>query len=300
MGDVVCEAFHTVSAHEALAECDVDVMHDHTTLGPLLAARSGTAGPPLVATNHGPFNRRTRAIYRAAAERAHIVAISHDQACSAGADVPIAAVIPHGIDVDAMPFEPVAGEYVLFLGRMVPEKGAREAIEVARHAGWPIKLAAKCREEREHEYFEREIVPLLAEDAEYVGEVGLEEKGRLLAGAAALVNPIQWREPFGLVMAESLACGTPVISTRMGSAPELIEDGVTGWACDDVDDMAMALKRVDDIDRQTCRDVAERRFSIAAMVDAHMGLVHVDRLRPGPPARPPAGHPKGWTRGGAV
>jgi glycosyltransferase involved in cell wall biosynthesis len=272
MGDVVSEAFHTVSAYDALAECGVELIHDHTTLGPLTASRSGSLNVPLVATNHGPFNRLTRTIYRASAARAHIVAISHDQARSAGCDVPIAAVIPHGIDVDAMPFGTGEGEYVLFLGRMVPEKGAREAIEVARHAGWPIKLAAKCREKREHEYFEREIAPLLADDAEFVGEVAFEEKSRLLAGAAALINPIQWREPFGLVMAESLACGTPVVASNIGSAPELIENGVTGWVSDDLDEMAMALKCIEQIDRRTCREVAERRFSIGTMVDAHVQL----------------------------
>jgi glycosyltransferase involved in cell wall biosynthesis len=248
------------------------LIHDHTTLGPLIASSCAADDVPIVATNHGPFNRVTRAIYRAASARARIVAISHDQARSAGEEVPIAAVIPHGIDVDAMPFCSVEGEYVLFLGRMVPEKGARQAIEVARHAGWPIKLAAKCREKREHDYFEHEIAPLLGDDAEYVGEVGFEEKSALLAGAAALVNPIQWREPFGLVMAESLACGTPVIATRMGSAPELIDGGVTGWVCDDVDEMAGALKCLDQIDRRRCREVAEERFSIRAMVDAHVNL----------------------------
>jgi glycosyltransferase involved in cell wall biosynthesis len=272
MGDVVGEAFHTVRAYDELARCGVELIHDHTTLGPLLAASGVGDDVPLVATNHGPFNSITNGLYAAAAARAHVVAISHDQARSAAPLVPIAAVIPHGIEVDAMPFGAGDGGYVLFLGRMVAEKGVREAIEVARHAGWPIKLAAKCREEREREYFEHEIAPLLGEDAEYVGEVGLEDKTELLAGAAALINPIQWREPFGLVMAESLACGTPVIATSIGSAPELIDSGITGWVCDDVDEMAMALKCIDQIDRRACRDTAERRFSIATMVDAHVDL----------------------------
>ena len=134
-------------------------------------------------------------------------------------------MIPHGVDVAAIALGPDAGGYVAFLGRMVPEKGAREAIEVARHAGWPIaKLSGQVPRSREGaEYFDREIAPLLG------GGRRVRRRGRSggegaasCAGAAALVNPIPWREPFGLVMAESLACGTPVVARAEGAAPEIV------------------------------------------------------------------------------
>jgi len=155
---------------------------------------------------------------------------------------------------------------------MCPDKGAREAIEVARLAGVPLRIAAKMREEAEFEYFKTEVEPLLSSDVEYVGEVDEAGKYELLGSAFALLNPIQWLEPFGLVMIESLACGTPVVATPFGSAPEIIEDGVTGFLRERAEDLATCLRRTGELDRTACRYATETRFSTTRMVADHLDL----------------------------
>jgi glycosyltransferase involved in cell wall biosynthesis len=268
MTQVTPEAFHVLAAYDALA--DVDVIHDHTSLGPLVAPAASC--PPIVATNHGPFNEATRRIYRRAAERASIVAISASQADEAGPGVPIAAVIHHGIDVSAIPVGSGDGGYVLFLGRMAPEKGAHVAVDAARAAGVPIRLAAKCREDAEVAYFEREIRPRLCAEVTFEGEVGGDEKLELLGAAVALVNPISWSEPFGLVMAEALAAGTPVITTPFGAAPEIVDDAVTGYICRDRAELETRIADATTLSRRACRKAAEGRFAVELMVEHHLDL----------------------------
>ena len=267
LGQSVVEQWHVIHAYKALANCEV--VHDHTTVGPLYADRYPDL--PVLTTNHGPFNDELRDVYREIARRAGVIAISHHQASTAG-DVPIAGVIHHGIDVQE--YQPGDGEggYLLFLGRMAPDKGARRAILAAREAGAPLKLAAKMREPLEIEYFTEQVRPLLGDGIEYVGEVGGVDKAALLSGARALINPIRWPEPFGLVMIEALAYGTPVLSFREGAAPEIIEQGVTGWLCDDVADLAAAIGRIETLDRSKCRAAVTARFSTERMVNAHLEL----------------------------
>ena len=156
-----------------------------------------------------------------------MVAISHHQASTADG-VPVAGVIHHGLDLDAIPVGRGDGGYASFLGRMAPEKGPREAALAARAAGVPLRMAAKLREPAEREYFAAEVEPLLCSDVEFLGELGWAEKLELVGGSFALLNPMQWPEPFGLVMIEALATGTPVVATPVGSAPEIVDDGVTG------------------------------------------------------------------------
>jgi len=186
--------------------------------------------------------------------------------------VPIAAVIHHGIDVKAVPVGAGDGGYVLFLGRMAPEKGAHVAIDAARAAGVPIRIAAKCREEAEIAYFETEIRPRLCADVTFEGEVGGAEKLELLGGAVALVNPIRWSEPFGLVMAEALAAGTPVITTPWGAAPEIVDDAVTGYVCRDRTELARRIGDAAELSRRACRKAAEGRFAVELMVENHVDL----------------------------
>jgi glycosyltransferase involved in cell wall biosynthesis len=154
---------------------------------------------------------------------------------------------------------------------MTPDKGAEQAISVARRAGIPLVLAAKMREPAERRFFEERVRPLLGPGVEWVGEVGGDEKRDLLAGAVALLNPIQWDEPFGLVMIESLACGTPVLATRRGAAPEIVDDGVTGFLGDE-DALVAATGRLGDLDRDACRAAVTDRFSTSRMVDGHLDL----------------------------
>jgi glycosyltransferase involved in cell wall biosynthesis len=268
MQSVTVELRHLVHAYTRLD--DADIVHDHTVAGPLLSA--GFDAPPVVTTNHGPFTDDAKALYLALGGSVPIVAISRHQASTAG-PVAVARVIHHGLSVERYPFGTGAGGYVLFLGRVSPDKGVRQAIEVARRAGRPLVIAAKLREPVEHEYFRTEIAPLLDDDVRFVGEVGGERKLGLLAGARALVNPIRWDEPFGLCMAEALACGTPVVASPRGAAPEIVDDGVTGFLCGDEDAMAAALRDgVSRLDRAACRAAVIERFSEERMARDHVDL----------------------------
>jgi glycosyltransferase involved in cell wall biosynthesis len=264
MGGVVTEMRHVVHAYDAVAKCDV--VHDHTLFGPLYAG--SIAAPPVVTTNHGPFDANLGPIYTAVAKKVPVIAISRAQAAVAP-HIPVAAVIHHGIDAEAFPFGDGAGGHTAFLGRMSPDKGAHRAIRVAREAGVPLLLAAKMREPAEHEYFETRVRPLLGGDIEYIGELGPADKKTLLAGAIALLNPIRWGEPFGLVMIESLACGTPVLAFPSGAAPEIIEHGRTGFLCGDEQEMANAVSKVLDLSRRDCRAAVEGYFSTARMAAEH-------------------------------
>ncbi len=267
MGVVVPELRHVIDAYRTVQ--DFDIVHDHTMAGPIYAQRF----PDLttVTTNHGPFNDELLDIYRAVAPWVSIIAISQSQADHA-VGVPIARVIHHGIDVADLPFGEQPDEYFLFLGRMVPDKGARRAALVARQAGVPLLIAAKMREPLELEYFDEQVKPLLGGEIQYVGEVGGSEKFDLLARARGLLNPIRWVEPFGLVMIEALGCGTPVLTFRSGAAPEIVDHGVTGFLCEDRDEMAVAVHRVAELDRKACRAVVETRFSTERMVGDHLEL----------------------------
>lgn len=262
------ELRHVVNAYDVILDWGPDIVHDHTLVGPVYAGRFGV---PVVTTNHGPFDSELGDLYRVVAPGVPIIAISHDQASAARA-TPIAAVIHHGIDVDAMPVGPGDGGYALFLGRMNADKGVHVAARVARAAGVPLRIAAKMAEPPEREYFRAEVEPLLGHGVEYVGEVGGAEKLELLAGASCLLNPLRWSEPFGMVMIESLACGTPVLATPHGSVPEIVDDGVTGFVRATETDLADALLRVGELDRAACRKVAAERFSTARMVADHVDL----------------------------
>jgi len=269
MGNALVEIHHVANAYREVDDEGFDIVHDHTLVGPLLSAQYPDL--TVVTTNHGPFDRELSSLYRSVAPRVSVVAISEHQARSA-VEVPIAAVIRHGLDLEEFPVGDGEGGYFLYLGRMTPEKGARTAALVARRAGVPLVIAAKSREPAEHDYFEREVRPLLGGDVEFVGEVGGAEKLRLLGGARALLNPITWPEPFGLVMIEALACGTPVLAFPHGSAPEIVDHGVTGFLCCDAEEMESAVGRAGELDRRECRRAAEQWFSTERLVREHLAL----------------------------
>jgi glycosyltransferase involved in cell wall biosynthesis len=267
IGAAAVELRHVIAAYDEVQ--GFDIVHDHTLMGPLYAERY----PDLhvVTTIHGPFNEELRAIYGRMAPRVPIVAVSHAQRKPAP-DIPIARVIHHGIDVDAFPFGAGDGGYCVFLGRLSPDKGAGRAVDVARKAGVPLKIVGKMREPIEHDYFERHVAPYLNDEIEYLGEVDHAEKLELLAGATAMLFPIRWNEPFGLVMIEALACGTPVLAFPEGAAPEVIEDGRTGFLCHDEAQMAELLDEIGTIDRGACRAAVEGYFSTSRMVREHLDL----------------------------
>jgi glycosyltransferase involved in cell wall biosynthesis len=267
VGGTAVEVAHVLHAYERVGACDI--VHDHTVVGPVYARQF--AAMPVVTTNHGPFAPPLAEVYREVARRLPIVAISHHQAATA-AGIPIAAVIHHGLDPEAFPVGAGNGEYALFLGRMSPDKGVETAVRAARAAGVRLLVAAKMKEPAEHDYFAATIKPLLGLDIEYIGEATGEEKLALLGGASCLLNPIAWPEPFGMVMIESLACGTPVLATPLGSAPEIVEDGITGRLCADVESLANALQATGDLPREACRLAMTQRFSAGRMVAAHLQL----------------------------
>jgi glycosyltransferase involved in cell wall biosynthesis len=271
IGMAVPELRHVIHAYAAVA--DHDVVHDHTVMGPFYSERFPHL--PVVTTIHGPFNDELTDLYSALGDRVPIIAISHAQK-QAAPDVPIARVIHHGLDASAFPMGTgggdADGEYLVFLGRMAADKGAHRAIEIAREAGFRLLLAAKMREPWERAYFDRQVAPLLGPDAVYLGEVPHERKVELLANARAMVFPIRWNEPFGMVMLEAMACGTPVLAFREGAAPEVIDDGTTGFLCDDAAAMVEALGKLDQLRREDCRSAVEGYFSTERMVAEHVEL----------------------------
>jgi glycosyltransferase involved in cell wall biosynthesis len=264
------ELAHVRRAYEELA--GVDIVHDHTLTGPSWAGQ-WFPDLPVVTTNHGPFTPEMTAHFAAFSDRVPIIAISHAQRASAP-NIAIAAVIHHGLDLDAFPIGAGDGGYLLFLGRMNADKGSHRAIAIARAAHKPLVIAAKMWEPDERRYFTEQVEPLLSDSIVYVGEVGGRRKLDLLGGAEALINPIRWPEPFGLVMIEALACGTPVLAFPEGAAPEIIEHGRTGFLCRDEADMVARVAQVGDLDRHACRASITRRFSTTRFVRDHVALYH--------------------------
>jgi glycosyltransferase involved in cell wall biosynthesis len=294
-GGAVTELQHVVTSYAAMA--DLDVVHDHTMCGPVYDHRP--VDVPVVTTNHGPFDEALNTIYRTLRD-VPVIAISHSQASMADG-VRLAAVIHHGIDVAAVPQGDGRGGFAAFLGRMTPDKGPKEAALIARAAGVPLKMAAKLREPAEQDYFDAEVKPLLCSDVEYVGELGEHDKLELVGDSFALLNPIQWPEPFGLVMIEALAAGTPVVATAAGSAPEIIDDGVTGYLRTGRAELADVLRAAADLDRVACRTAAESRFTTERMVHQHVelytDLIGADQRPTGPRrVQHPASHRNGTPR----
>jgi glycosyltransferase involved in cell wall biosynthesis len=271
MGRASIELEHAVGAYEYVEGCDV--VHDHTLAGPLYSIRYPKL--PVVATVHMPFGRTNQAVFGAAVPRVALVAISDSHA--RGAEIPIDAVVHHGIDVDDFPFGAGSGGCLAVLGRMTPEKGIDRAIDIARRAGMPLRIGAKMREPHEQAYFEAHIEPLLGSGIEYLGELNATDKLELLTDALALLNPINWEEPFGMSMIESMACGTPVVGTPRGAAPELVEDGVTGYLRQTNEDLAEAIDHLDKLDRGACRTRVREQFSIEKMARGYLAVYEAKR-----------------------
>jgi len=183
------------------------------------------------------------------------------------------ATVYHGMPLDVHAFRAGPGSYLAFLGRVSPEKGLDKAVEIARLAGMPLRVAAKIYPE-ERPYYERVIEPLFRASpwVEFVGEVGGASKDAFLGGAFALLFPIEWAEPFGLVMIESMACGTPVVAFRRGSVPEVMTDGVTGFVVDDVPGAVEAVRATAALDRRACRRAFAERFGVARMASDYQAV----------------------------
>jgi glycosyltransferase involved in cell wall biosynthesis len=257
---------HVLAAYDAADALEPDIVHDHTIIGAYIAA---TMGRKAITTNHNAFDDDANATYRRIANRVPVLALSASHAKHAEGFTPFSA-IHHGIDLTQYPQGPGGGGYAAFLGRIAPSKGVHIAIAAAREAGIGLRIAAKITEAAEEEYFRRIIEPQLGDGIEFLGEVGGDAKQRLLSNATCLLNPIQWDEPFGMVMIEAMACGTPVVSTARGAAPEIIDAGVTGILVDEDRELPAAIAKAATLDRSVIRRQAEERFSIQRMAADHV------------------------------
>lgn len=265
IGDPILEVTHAARVAGALADMPVDVVHDHTLAGPLLARGRRC---PTVLTVHGPVDGELGDYLELLGSTVHLVAISEAQR-RGRAGLNWAATVPNALRVADYPFRRDKDDYVLFLGRMNPEKGAHVAIEVAQQAGSRLLIAAKCNEPAEKAYFDEHVAPRLGAGAEWLGEADGDRKRELLAGARCLLFPLQWEEPFGLVMIEALACGTPVVGLRRGSVPEIVVDGLTGYVRDDPEELPALLHQLDVLDPDACRKRVEEEFDLPVMLSRY-------------------------------
>ena len=267
------EVLHAAWAVEQASEFDVVHSHAYHYALPLTRLASAT----IVHTFHSwPDDPALRAL-RLYPE-AHLVPVSNYQRSELDGrrDLP---VIHHGIDTDAFPFSPVPGDYLLFLGRLMYAKGPAEAIRVAKQAGMPLVVAG-VGEEDDH-YFRDVVAPLLdSPGVEYLGWVDIEKRNELLAGAAALLYPLNVPEPFGLVMLEAMACGTPVVALDRGAVPELVTNGVTGYHGPDLDSLVRSVPQALALDRACVREEAVARFDRGRMVDEYEALYRRVAERP--------------------
>ena len=249
---------------------DFDVVNDHS--GPLGAALGQTVATPACHTVHGPLSGEPGDVYSLigrVSPRVGLISVSDSQRHPLP-DLHWLATCHNAIAMDAYPFDPGNDGYLLFLGRMSPDKGSHHAVRVAQETGLPLKLAGKMHDLLERQHFEEHVAPHLGGPIEYLGEVSHDEKVHLLQQARATIFPIQWPEPFGLVMVESMACGTPVLATRHGAVPEVIEDGRSGVIVDRAEDLGAAVERCFALDPAQVRASAVERFSATRMVDDYV------------------------------
>lgn len=246
---------------------EFDIIHSHVGVSALPYAK--LVKTPTVHTLHGIFTPDNEKMFRYAKEQPY-VSISHTQKESR-LGLNYAATVYNGIDVDSHKFYPLPDEppYLAFLGRMSPEKGPHHAIAIAKAVGLPLKMAGKV-DVVDEEYFATQIKPHIdGEQIQYSGEANHYQKNQLMGKALATLFPITWREPFGLVMVESMAAGTPVIAMNLGSTSEVIADGKTGFLCNDVAECIDAVKKIEKIDRHACREHIINNFSIKQMTDGY-------------------------------
>jgi glycosyltransferase involved in cell wall biosynthesis len=263
-------AYHFAMLEKVQRRADeFDILHYHVDY--LHYPFTVRHGRPNVTTLHGRLNIPELVPVYEEFPRMAVVSISDAQR----APLPWInwqGTVYHGLPPDLHTFSPGPGKYLAFLGRMSPEKRVDRAIVIARRAGMPLKIAAKV-DRADRAYFDAKVKPLLTEPGvEFLGEIGGAAKDCFLGDARALLFPIDWPEPFGLVMIEALACGTPLIAWRNGSVPEIMTDGVTGYVVEDMDEAVRAVARLDRIDRRRCREVFEERFVVSRMTDNYLDV----------------------------
>ncbi len=272
----IYESMHLNRLYKAAQ--NFDIIHSHVGCAALSFAN--LVQTPTVHTLHGVFTPDNEKLFRYASEQPY-VSITDAQRRPNGLNYK--ATVYNGIDINAFTFYPKPAEppYLAFLARLSPEKGVHLAIEIAKRSGLPLKMAGKV-DTVDQQYFEQEIKPQIdGEQIQYLGEVSHREKNELIGNAIATLCPITWPEPFGLVMTESMASGTPVIGIGLGSVPEVIAHGKSGFVCQTVEDCVAAVPRVPELSRLACRDHVATRFSVKQMVDGYEAVYRqllADRL----------------------
>ncbi|MGC4897507.1 glycosyltransferase family 4 protein [Micromonospora sp. DT31] len=266
MGEALPELAHLAHVERLVDPADFDLVHDHTTIGPMVAGRRRL---PTVATVHGnPVGEYGTAL-RTVDPDVGLIAISHAQR-RANPGLPWVATVHNAMPLEDFPRKRVPGAGpVLWLARFSPDKGPEVAIAACRRAGLPLTLAGKCSEAAEHRYLDEVVRPLLGADVTLVVNADRETVLRLLLDARCLVMPVQWAEPFGMVMVEAMATGTPVVALRRGSVPELVRSGITGFVCDHADELAAALRAAVGLDPADCVAHVARRFSVQRLAADH-------------------------------
>lgn len=240
-----------------------DIVHNHFDFLPLTYSAMTTT--PVLTTIHGFSSPGILPVYKKYNRKTFYVSISD---ADRSPDLDYIRTVYHGLDLTQFDFEPAPDDYLLFFGRIHPDKGAREALQIARASGKKLIMAGIIQD---REYYERYVAPHIDdEQVVYVGSVDPVERNRLLGKALALLHPIRFDEPFGLSVVEAMACGTPVIAFNRGSMPELIEDGRSGFLVDSVDEAVAAVARVAEIERRQCRLRVEGHFSVARMIDGYL------------------------------
>ncbi len=257
----VWECLHISTVFEEAGS--YDLIHNNFDFLPL--SYSGLVDTPVMTTIHGFSSPKIVPVFEKYNKKGHYVAISESDRHP---DLDYLATIHHGIPLGQYPYRETPERYLLFFGRIHHDKGVYESIRLAKQVGLPLVIAGIIQDQT---YFDRYVNPYLdGEDVRYIGPVGPEEKGRVLGGALALLHLINFDEPFGLSVAESMACGTPVVAFNRGSMPELIADSETGFLVDDLEQARYALSRLKTIDRRNCRRHVEQNFSVDLMVERYI------------------------------
>lgn len=243
---------------------EFDIIHDH--VGFVSAATAELADTPVVMTMHGAFTLEVREIFNRF-RKANLVTISNSQSYPAPG-LNYVGMVPNGLSMKDYPFSVSHEGYLLFVGRISAEKGVHHAIEAAQQLNMPLIIAAKL-DPTDKPYFVQHIEPMLSEDIRWIGEVDEETRNELMSKTYCFLHPVTWREPFGLTLIEAMACGCPVVAFDKGSIPEIIENGRTGFVVQDIDSMVDAVKSIDSIDREYCRQYVLENFSTEKMVDGY-------------------------------